>query len=413
MRRSTTIAIAAALALSAGVPGALAAVEILEYRLNLLEIPGLTEPASTARAINAGGQIVGWYPAGSSATANPLSFVATPNGSGGYTVTRFPASSSPTWVQAYDISDSGVIVGQGRAGSSLTRIAFGNSNPSTPLLPPPTNESEVTGINSSGNMSGWRTLNGGVEAFYHDGKSASALPPYAPGTVRESRAIGINETNQIAGYYVKNSGDGYWGFVYDWNGKTLTELGSITVREPSVVTDWPQTYDAVSINNAGRVAATRQGADNRNHAVLFDGAGVTDLGVVGDYDESFAAGISGTGWVVGFLTDADQILGKSGFLWAAGRMFDLSAPQDYGLLPLPTGWERITVVHDAYSVVDPTDPLGLRQIGTIVGEGIYLGQSRAFAMQVTLQVPEPHTYLMLGFGLLAIGALRMRRLSVR
>jgi hypothetical protein len=34
-------------------------------------------------------------------------------------------------------------------------------------------------------------------------------------------------------------------------------------------------------------------------------------------------------------------------------------------------------------------------------------------MQVTMQVPEPHTYLMLGFGLLAIGALRMRRLTVR
>ena len=29
---------------------------------------------------------------------------------------------------------------------------------------------------------------------------------------------------------------------------------------------------------------------------------------------------------------------------------------------------------------------------------------RAFAMQITLQVPEPHIYLMLGVGLLAIGA---------
>ena len=30
-------------------------------------------------------------------------------------------------------------------------------------------------------------------------------------------------------------------------------------------------------------------------------------------------------------------------------------------------------------------------------------------MQITLQVPEPHTYLLLGLGLLAIGAVRMRR----
>ena len=32
-------------------------------------------------------------------------------------------------------------------------------------------------------------------------------------------------------------------------------------------------------------------------------------------------------------------------------------------------------------------------------------------MQMTLQVPEPQTYLMLGLGLLAIGALRMRGLG--
>jgi hypothetical protein len=415
MRHSTSIGTAAALALFSSAPCALAAVEILDYELSLLEIPGLAEPASTSRAVNGAGQIVGWYPAGGSATANPLGFIATPDGSGGYTVTRFPASGGPTWVQPYDISDSGVIVGQGRTGSALTRIAFGNSNPSAPLLGTPINESETTGINSSGHMVGWRTLNNAVEAFYHDGNTASALAPFAQGAVRESRALGINDQDQIAGYYVNNTGPSsdYRGFVYDRNTQALTELGLVTVQEPAAVTSWSQTYDAVSINNAGQVAATQLTGENLSHAVLFNGGKVIDLGVVGDYEESFAAGISGTGWVVGFLTDADQVLGKSGFLWASGRMFDLSAPEDYGLLPLPTGWEQITVVHDAYSVRDPNDPLGLTQIGTIVGEGIYLGQSRAFAMQITMQVPEPHTYLMLGFGLLAIGALRMRRVPVR
>ncbi len=71
-------------------------------------------------------------------------------------------------------------------------------------------------------------------------------------------------------------------------------------------------------------------------------------------------------------------------------------------------------MYDVYSE-KTSDPLV--QIGTIVGQGTYLEpgstvpMQRAFAMQVTPQVPEPHTYLMLGVGLLAIGAMRMWRLT--
>jgi hypothetical protein len=72
---------------------------------------------------------------------------------------------------------------------------------------------------------------------------------------------------------------------------------------------------------------------------------------------------------------------------------------------VPDGWQRVTVVHDAYSYI-----VGNEQKGIIVGEGIYQGSTRAFAMEITLQVPEPQIYVMLGVGLIAIGVLRLRRL---
>jgi hypothetical protein len=61
--------------------------------------------------------------------------------------------------------------------------------------------------------------------------------------------------------------------------------------------------------------------------------------------------------------------------------------------------------------METSDPL--MQLGTIVGMGTYLEggtpQQRAFAMQIVLQVPEPHVYVMFGIGLIALGALRVRR----
>jgi probable HAF family extracellular repeat protein len=430
MRRATAVGIATALVLLKGAPGALAGVEISDYSLSLLDLPpDSNTPVATARAINAEGRIVGWYGAGPSINANPLGFLAQPDGTG-YTVERFPTPTPPSppnypWVQPYDISTNnrtpslnGLIVGQSRRtdGANTTpRYAFGKSDIATGLLGTPLNESEATGINADGQVVGWRTLGVGVEAFYFDGNTASPLPPFTQASVRESRALGINDEGHIVGHYVDKTGPitDYRGFVYDWNAKAVTaELGLITVQEPAALTDWLKTYDAVSINNQGRVAATQQTSTNLNHAVLFDGTKARDLGVTGEYEESFAAGISDTGWVVGFLTDADKDptdnTQKTGFLWAGGRMFDLSRPEDYGLAALPEGY-RITVVHDAYSyVVDEDNPL--IQKGTLVGEAIYQGNTRGFAMEITLQVPEPHTYLMLGLGLLAIGTLRMRRL---
>lgn len=417
MRCLRAIRPAIALVLVASAPGAQADVQVAPLQANVtgLSLTLLALPSgvpstrfATARAINASGQIVGWYGAGAGTTSNPLGFLATTSGSSSV----FPATPPPpppsgrfyNWDQPYDINATGVVVGQAQTRTSANvdpfHYAFGDSNPAVPLLPT-MREGEATGINNAGQVVGWET-NGSTQAFYFNAGSASSIP--FQGSVAESRALGINNGGQIAGYYARD-GSGFQGFVYDVNSKALTELGSITVKEPTLVNGWRDSYDAVSINNEGQVAATRLTADG-NHAVLFEDGQVTDLGVLVGYQESFAAGIGDAGWVVGYLLDASQQ--KTGFLWANGEMIDFSNARlkAYGA----TGWDRLTVVHDAYCC--SYDSKSLTQTGIIVGEGILSdGTTRAFSMQLALQVPEPHTYLMLGLGLLAIGALRVRRLA--
>jgi len=66
-------------------------------------------------------------------------------------------------------------------------------------------------------------------------------------------------------------------------------------------------------------------------------------------------------------------------------------------------------VHGVYS--DPIDPdAPLHQSGVIVGDMLFNGEQRAFAMSLVVEVPEPHIYLMFGIGLIEVGAMRLRRL---
>ncbi len=249
---------------------------------------------------------------------------------------------------------------------------------------------------------GWHKRTGNDQAFYWiDGTAGTADIPVS--NALSSRALSVNDARIVAGYYAPESSGGNepHGFVFDIGKQTLTDIGAVVVPQP---TTWSDEFRNVSINNAGDVAATREigaGTDSVSQAFLLRSGKIEAIKPTTGFEETFAAGVSNTGWVVGFQRDKDHIrLRTAGLSGLAAR------PSTCTTEVLPPGWSAITAVYDVYSSTTD-DPLV--QIGTVVGKGMYLGVERAFAMQITLQVPEPHTYLMLGLGLLAIGAVRMRR----
>ena len=427
MRTTKGLRILAALLCAGAVQAADATVTVLETHMTLLNVVNgsgneIVETAAGAAALGPG-KIVGVYPVLRGATTEARGFILT-NPVGPPVPAKVPApmiaSGSLTWVQPYDVNSSGIYVGQARGSNPSGLLyaatgagAFGGLDNSALWA-----GSAALSINNQGVIVGWRQPKnasgqaGPEQAFYYTGTGA-VRDITIPGAA-SSRAMSVNtplpgQHTLVSGFYRLATGNGNpRGFVYDIDeidpSKAFKDLGRVVI--PTIQPFDPGHY--VSINADGVVVATRPvpvDSLTTYEAFVLDGQGhTTSIHPFGRYEDTFATGISDSGWVVGVLRDREGA--DSGFLWVAGQTIDLSQ------YAMTDGWTGITWALDAYS--SPIDANG-RQTGTIVGVGKFVengvSKQRAFAMQITTQVPEPQTYLMLGLGLLAIGALRMRGLG--
>ncbi len=128
--------------------------------------------------------------------------------------------------------------------------------------------------------------------------------------VIEPRAI--NNLGHVVGDYSANGEGTQHAFLYD--GVTVADLG--TLGGPGAV--------AYGLNDSDQIVGVSLTASGATHAFFCSGGRMTDLGVLPGGSHSVAFGINGDGLVVG-RGDGVPGTGTHGILWSAGRTIDLGS----------------------------------------------------------------------------------------
>jgi probable HAF family extracellular repeat protein/YVTN family beta-propeller protein len=303
---------------------------------NLGTLGGLT---STATAVNALGQVVGYS---ETATGETHAFLF----SGG-TMSDL-GTLGGAYSVATGINASGQVVGYSQTASGEFRAFVYVSGTMQPLPTLGGTDGFAYAINDSGVVVGEaQTASGDFHAFSYSGGSITDLGVLTGGTY--SAANAINASGQIAGY--AQGADGFdHAFLY--TGGVMTDIGTLPGDAASVGT---------SINDDGRVAGYSFSATGATHAFLYDGQ-MHDLGVLSQSSNfSRALSINNGGEVVGHsVTDLSE---SHGFVFdGTNGLRDLNS-----LIPSGSGV--------LFNIAN-----GINGAGHIVGAGDAGGQTLGFLL---------------------------------
>jgi probable HAF family extracellular repeat protein len=151
--------------------------------------------------------------------------------------------SSMNWSAAYGLNDAGTVVGDGRLSNGTFRALVWNANGTVDSLGTLGGaSSEATGVNSSGEVTGFASLaNGYQHAFSATNGTMTDL-----GTLGgSSYAYGINASGEIVGYSYLANGDQH-AFLYDDG--TMLDLNALLPANSGWVLE-----GAFGINDAGQI----------------------------------------------------------------------------------------------------------------------------------------------------------------
>jgi probable HAF family extracellular repeat protein len=312
----------------------------------------------------------------------------------------------------------------------------------------------ATGINSAGQISGWRQDHSGQSrGFWSDGTITREMT-LAPGALVSTTAA-LNSSGQIAGTYWTASA----AQAAVWSNGTITNLGTLGGTE---------SY-AMAINASGHVAGNSTTTAGNGHAFLYRDGVMQDLGVpagafwssaygLNDDDvavgyslgasgfqafrwssqqgftsiggaNSYAMAINRAGAIAGHARSATGML--HAFLYASGGMTDLgtlggpgsfayglnSSNSVVGYSSLAGGGTHAflylgAILYDLNTLIpasgwELTGAYSINDSGQIAGTGLFNGEMRAFRLDPaselrTVHNPEPATILLAGGALVLL-----------
>lgn len=180
----------------------------------------------------------------------------------------------------------------------------------------------VMAINASGQVGGMGGYNGYLTAFrYTPGSGWTLLPPL-PGH-EDSRLYGMNASGDAVGS--SNDFDApYPVRSVRWTGATPTDLGTLSPTGFSNIGSGQPFGEAYAIDDAGNVTGRSGFFGGDEHAYLYTGGVMVDLGVLHPGDQ-YAAGryMNNNYQIIGYSQNA---AGTSWFLWdPVNGMQDLAA----------------------------------------------------------------------------------------
>ncbi len=317
-----------------------------DTQYNILDLGTLGGATSQAYEINNSGQIVGYS---KTATSVNRGFVTSASSAINPSTDALGILSGGTNSYAYSISSNGLIAGSADSSSGDRGFVY-SSGTMTALGTLGGNWSYAYSINSSGQVAGASAIKNSPSSATH-ATLYSGAGKYDLGTINnnagDSYAQAINSTGTVVGYSNYDVGSYYTDHAFVWtpsvpNGTSgaMTDIGTLG---GSYGYAW-------GINDSGEVVGGAYLASDADyHAFKYLGGIKTDLGTLGaSYSEAF--GVNSSGVIVG---SSDVTAGNShAFVDINGVMEDLNS-----LISAGSGWTLQTV-------------RGINDSGRIVGYGV-------------------------------------------
>jgi probable HAF family extracellular repeat protein len=321
-----------------------------------------------------------------------------------YTITDIGSLEGAT--RAYAINDSGQVVGESRIHgnnhafiySNGTMLDIGTFGGATSIARDINNSGAVTGsaAYASGDVNAFIYSDGSLQSLGTAGTSDGSV------SYRSSAGFSINSTGQVVGSSSRDFQDGTSnssGYLFENGNVTYRSsilraindsgamVGGNTLRQGDSFSTIPgfctglfcEPY-AEDINNKGTIVGTSHTAFDGDHAFMYDGNTVTDLGALNG-GASFANGIN----------EWEQIVGRSSnsaFIYENGAMLDLNT-----LIDPAEGW----------NLQEAND---INESGQIVGWGFNGFQTRAFLLT---PVPVPAAVWLFASGLIGLAGFARRK----